>query len=167
MPATASLTRWLTIPVVALSVAGLAACGTSDSATGVSASTATSASGGASPDANGEPAGMGAFHQCMSEHGVTRPARPEGAGGMPGGHGGPGRPGGPGGPGGPPGGAVGASAGAGASPGAGASAGAAGGPGGRQHDPTKAPPGVDQNTWTTARAACASLTPTPPAAPGN
>lgn len=34
-------------------------------------------------------------------------------------------------------------------------------------DPNTAPPGVDQNTWTTARAACASVAPSAPATPSN
>jgi hypothetical protein len=148
MSATAARTRWLAVPIVALSVVGLAACGSSDS-TAETSSTSASTTGTAAP--GGEPAGMAAFQQCMSEHGVSRPSRPDGAAG---------------------GAAGGASGGvpAGGVPAGGESAGepgGPGGPGGAHHDPTKAPPGVDQSTWTTARAACASLAPTPPAAPGN
>jgi hypothetical protein len=36
-----------------------------------------------------------------------------------------------------------------------------------RRDPNVAPSGVDQNTWTTARAACASVAPSAPAAPSN
>ena len=147
MPATAAWTRWLAAPIVALSVIGLAACGSG----GTTSSSA--ATGSASPDGRTEPSGMAAFHQCMSEHGITRPARPSGE---------------PGGAGPPPGvqPADGARVGTGAG-GTSAPGGHAGGPRGEHHDPTKAPPGVDQNAWTAARAACASLAPTPPAAPGN
>jgi hypothetical protein len=36
-----------------------------------------------------------------------------------------------------------------------------------RRDPSVAPPGVDQNAWTTARAACASVAPKPSAVPSN
>jgi hypothetical protein len=122
MSATAARSRGFAVPIVALSVVGLAACSSGGS-------TGRSSSAPGSADGTGEPAGMAAFRQCMTEHGVTRPARTGGAGGGSREH--------------------------------------AGGPGGVHRDPAIAPPGVDQNTWTTARAACAGLAPTPPAAPGN
>lgn len=152
--------RWFAVPVIALSVVGLTACGSGSvapaaSGTGTAAGVATVADAAAgvataAQDGAGTPAEMVAFDECMSEHGVTRPERPAGAAGSPdGGSGGPAgdqRPAGP-------------------RPGGGGAA--ANGPGGTRPDPATAPPGVDQNTWTTARAACASLAPEPPAAPGN
>lgn len=40
-------------------------------------------------------------------------------------------------------------------------------PGTPRRDPSTAPPGVDQNAWTSARTACASLAPTRPADSGG
>ena len=38
---------------------------------------------------------------------------------------------------------------------------------GQHRDPSVAPAGVDQQTWTSARAACASQAPTPPSTAGS
>jgi hypothetical protein len=143
--------RWrlVLVPVAAVSLAGLVACGTG---------TTTASSTGAPDDT-----AMAAFASCMAENGVTLPERgaPDGgagagsAGGAAAGSGG---------------------AGAGSAPGAaagGAGGGAAGGAGAVDggSPPTgtppaagerPAPPGVDATAWAAAQEACAQYAPTPP-----
>jgi hypothetical protein len=91
-------TRVLALPLAALAVVGLAACG------------------------GGRSAERAAYAQCMSQHGVTLPDRDH-------------RP--------------------------------STAPGAPRRDPNTAPPGVDQNAWTTARAACAAQAPKHPADSGG
>ena len=139
------------VPVAAVGVACLAACGTG---------TATTPSGGAADD----PA-MAAFASCMAENGVTLPERgaPDGgnggagsAGGAAAGSGGAGA-----------GSAGGAAAGAGgaggaAGPGAGGASPPPGAPQAGGAGPMPAPPGVDATTWAAAQETCAQYAPTPP-----
>ncbi len=108
--------------------------------------------GGDSPTGGGT-AAMAAYRTCLANNGVTLPTPGAGAaGGAP--------PQGARPTGAPPSGAPnGGGTGTGGGPGAG------GGPGsGAGSGSTAAPPGVDADTWRTARAACASLAPTAPAA---
>ncbi|MBV9313177.1 MAG: hypothetical protein JO100_05400 [Pseudonocardia sp.] len=119
-----SALRWLTVPITALTVVSIAACGPNNAA--------SSSGGGASPSASSEaPSGRGAFaayRECLSQHGVQMPDRErqrENASGAP----------------------------------------RLSGANRPHHDPGTPPPGVDKNTWDAARAACASLRPTPSAAP--
>ncbi len=137
--------RLMLVPVAAIGLAGLVACGTG-------AATTSSGSGSGTSDA-----AMQAFASCMAENGVTLPER--GAdGGKPAGDGA-GSAGGAGGPGGAGGGAAG-SGGAGAADGGSPPTGApqAGGAGAMP-----APPGVDATAWAAAQKACAQYAPAPPA----
>jgi len=149
--------RWrlVLVPVAAVSLAGLVACGT-----GAAASTGSS-------DGAPDDSAMAAFASCMAENGVTLPERgaPDGgaggagsAGGAAAGSGGAGA-----------GSAGGAAAGAGgaggaAGPGAGGASPPSGAPqvGGAGRMP--APPGVDATAWAAAQQACAPYAPTPPTA---
>ena len=132
--------RLLAAPVGAVALVGLAACGSSTTASAASTGSApTTAAAGA--DSTAEPAGdsnsaMSAYRSCLEENGVTLPSR----GNRP--------PGGEDGT--PPSGAPGA-------PGEGGGQGRQGGGGMRQ-----APPGVDEATWTKAQEACADLRPARP-----
>ena len=115
--------RWAVAGAAALSLFGVAACG----------------SGGAAPSGGAAAHGarrqqMQAYTQCLSQHGVTLPKRGAGAGTPPSGAAAP---------------AGGAAAPAGAHP---------------HRDPSQPPPGVDPQTWSSARAACASTAPAPAAA---
>ena len=129
--------RWrlILVPVAAVGLAGLVACGTG----------AAKASSAGAPDDTAK----AAFASCMAENGVTLPER-----GAP--DGGPAAGGGAG-PGGAGGGAAGPGAG-GASPPSGAPQ--AGGAGGGGAMP--APPGVDATAWAAAQEACAQYAPTAP-----
>ena len=80
---------------------------------------------------------MQAFQQCLSEHGVTLASHPRGAG---------------------------AGAAPGATPGATDGSAPAGAGAGRHRDMSTPPPGVTQQAWDSARAACASVAPSPAAA---
>ena len=141
--------RMVAVPVGAVALVGLAACGTStDTSAASSGSTPTSAaSGSTSQNATGDAdSSMAAFRTCMAQNGVTLPERS-------------GRPGDGGTPlqggaaGAPPSGAL-------AAPGDGSGSGTPdGGPG---RTPGQAPPGVDATAWAAAQKACADLAPTPP-----
>jgi len=116
---------WAAAPLAALTLVGVAACGSH------------SGSGSGAPDsAHPRSAQMQAFTQCLASHGVTLPARSHDAGTPP-------------------------------SAAADGTAADGSGGGGRGHggDMTTPPPGVNQQAWDSARAACASLAPTPRTAP--
>jgi len=139
--------RWrlVLVPVAAVGLAGLVACGTG---------AATASSAGAPDDT-----AMAAFASCMAENGVTLPERGAPDGGPAAGGAGPGGAGG--GAAGPGAGGAGSAAGpgaGGASPPSGAPQ--AGGAGGGGAMP--APPGVDATAWAAAQEACAQYAPTPP-----
>jgi hypothetical protein len=126
--------RLIGMPVAAVSLAGLVACGSSAAATSASGSGGAQASDSA----------MQAFASCLAENGVTLPQR--GNGGT--------RPSGA-----PSAGGAGSGDGSapptGAPP-AGGTGGSAGGAAGGGAMP--APPGVDATTWAAARKACAPPT---------
>ncbi len=125
-------TRLIGVPVAAVSLAGLVACGTGATSTTTSSSTGSGAQAGTSNTA------MAAFASCMAENGVTLPQRGTDGGGTP-----------PTGT--PPAGGTGGSGG----PGGAAPGGAGGGA-------MAAPAGVDATTWAAAQKACAQYAPNPP-----
>ena len=148
--------RWrlVLVPVAAVSLAGLVACGT-----GADASTGSS-------DGAPDDSAMAAFASCMAENGVTLPERgaPDGgtggagsAGGAAAGSGGAGA--------GSAGGAAAGSGGAGgaAGPGAGGASPHPGAPQAGGAGAMPAPPGVDATAWAAAQEACAQYAPTSPA----
>jgi hypothetical protein len=139
--------RWrlVLVPVAAVGLAGLVACGTG---------AATASSAGAPDDT-----AMAAFASCMAENGVTLPERGASDGGPAAGSGA-GTGGAGGGAAGPGAGGAGSAAGpgpGGVSPPSGAPQ--AGGAGGGGAMP--APPGVDATAWAAAQEACAQYAPTP------
>ena len=133
--------RWrlVLVPVAAVSLAGLVACGT-----GAAASTGSS-------DGAPDDSAMAAFASCMAENGVTLPER----GAPDGGTGGAGSAGG----------AAAGSGGAGgaAGPGAGGASPHPGAPQAGGAGAMPAPPGVDATAWAAAQEACAQYAPTSPA----
>jgi len=142
--------RWrlVVLPLGAVALMGLAACGTSTGTGAASSdSTSASASAGAEPtDQNGPGSSeRAAYRTCLANNGVTLPSRQP----RPNGSGGPGD-----GNGAPPSGAP-------AAP----PNGGQGGGGMMRRTPGEAPPGVDATTWAAAQKACASLAPTRPMAP--
>ncbi|HTF51965.1 MAG TPA: hypothetical protein VK735_31355 [Pseudonocardia sp.] len=131
--------RWATVaPLAALMLLGAAACGSGGAGSGAAGGGAAE-SGGAGSGAHPRSAQMQAFQQCLSEHGVTLASHPRGAGAAPG-------------------------AAPGATPGATGGSAPAGGGAGRHRDMSTPPPGVTQQAWDSARAACASVAPSPAAA---
>ena len=153
--------RLILVPVAAVGLAGLVACGTG---------AATASSAGAPDDT-----AMAAFASCMAENGVTLPERgaPDGGAGSAGdaaaGSGGAGA-GSAGGVAAGAGGAGGVAAGAGgagsaAGPGAGGASPPSGAPqagGAGSGGAMPAPPGVDATAWAAAQEACAQYAPTAP-----
>src|SRR5690242_5395324 len=130
--------RLILVPLAAVGLAGLVACGTGSAPTG---------STGSAPDDTA----MAAFASCLAENGVTLPER----GAPDGGAGGAGSAGGAVGPGGAGGGTAG--------PGAGAADGGSPPPGAPPAEgDLPAPPGVDAAAWAAAQEACAQYAPTPP-----
>jgi hypothetical protein len=122
------------VPVAAIGLAGLVACGTG---------AATGSTAGAPDDT-----AMAAFASCLAENGVTLPERGAPDGGA----------GGAGSAGGTAGGAGGGAAG----PGAGAADGGSPPTGAPPAGGTQpAPPGVDATAWAAAQEACAQYAPTP------
>jgi hypothetical protein len=129
-------TRLIGLPVAAVGLAGLVACGTGAASTTTSSSTGSGAQAGTSDTA------MQAFASCLAENGVTLPQRGSGGdadGGSP-----------PTGT--PP---------TGTPPTGAPTAGGAGGPG-QGGGAMAAPAGVDATTWAAAQKACAQYAPTPP-----
>ena len=137
--------RWIrlvVVPVGALALVGLAACGTGTTTSSAATSSSAAAQPSTADDADSDDADsdsddvdsdMADYRSCLADNGVTMPEPPAG-GGAP-------RQGGT-----PPSGAP-------------AAGGGQGSPGG---SPGQAPPGVDATTWAAAQKACADLAPTPP-----
>ncbi|GIE04754.1 hypothetical protein [Paractinoplanes durhamensis] len=153
MSVTAVLTRNRRLAaglLTAMTVATLAACGSSDDSSGDTSNTGTSNNGG-----GGNNSGFAAYIQCLSTNGVTITMPSGGPGGGNGGTRPSGAPdGGNGGT--PPSGAPGGGNG-GTPPSGGAMP--SGGPGGGGGREISKPDGVDDATWTKATEACASQKP--------
>lgn len=139
-------TRLVVAPLGAVTLVGLAACGTGTGS--AAAATGTTSAPTAAASAEGQPdSAMAAYTSCLAENGVTMPEPPAGggrggAGGTPPPHGG-------------------------GTPPSGAPEDGDGGPGGAGGEPGQAPPGVDATTWAAAQKACADLAPTPPDGTGS
>jgi hypothetical protein len=133
--------RWthlIGVPVAAVSLAGLVACGS-----GATSST-TSSSTGSGAQASTSDTAMATYSSCLAKNGVTLPQRGTDGGGAAGGGANGGSP--PTGT--PPAGGPGGSGGQGGS--------------GQASGAMAAPPGVDATKWTAAQKACAQYAPTPP-----
>jgi hypothetical protein len=134
-----SMTRRMRWATVAPLVA-LTLLGAAACGSGGGAGNGTAESGGAGSGTHPRSGQMQAFQQCLSEHGVTLASHPRGAG---------------------------AGAAPGAAPGATGGSAPAGAGTGHHRDMSTPPPGVTQQAWDSARTACASVAPSPAAAPST